>query len=63
MEKEINIMKKKIRKFYLLARYSIQTLTKPLDTVFELDYTNENRRQVNRIVYLANTLKWMSKAM
>lgn len=54
-------MKKNIRKFYLLVRYSIQTLAKPLDTVFELDYTNENRRQVNRFVYLVNTLKWLSK--
>lgn len=52
-------MKKNIRKFYLLARYSIQTLVKPLDTFFELDYTNENRRRVNRFVYLANTLKFL----
>ena len=47
-------MKKKIRKMYLLAKYSFQTLAKPLGTVFELDYTNENRRRVNRFAYLAS---------
>lgn len=56
-------MKKKLVKFYALARYSFQTLTKPLGTVFELDYTNENRRQVNRFVYLADTLKQIAKIM
>lgn len=50
-----------IKKLYLLAKYSFQTLAKPIGTVFELDYTNENRRQVNRFVYLADTLKQISK--
>ena len=50
-------MKRKIFKKYLLMKYAYETLTKPIGTVFELDYTNENRRRVNRFEYLAHTIK------
>lgn len=38
-------------------KYAYKTLTMPIGTVFELDYTNANRRRVNRFEYLSYTIK------